>query len=50
MCDVKPNHDVTDPLSTQCLLHFLGISTSICSFKHPDAPTYKDLEKLLVPH
>ncbi|MFN9899289.1 MAG: hypothetical protein ACK55Z_10960 [bacterium] len=50
MCDVKPNHDILDPLSTQCLLHFLGLSTSICSYKHPSAPTYKNLEKLLTPH
>jgi len=50
MCDVKPNHDVLDPLSTQCILHFLGLSTSMCSYKHPDAPKYKELERLLVPH
>jgi hypothetical protein len=50
MCDVEPNHDVLDPLSSQCLLNFLGLSLSICSYKHPNAPNFKDLEKLLVPH
>ena len=50
MCDVKPNHDVLDPLSTQSLLNFLGLSTSVCNYKHPNAPSYKDLVKLLIPH
>jgi hypothetical protein len=38
MCEVKPNHDILDALSSQCLLHYLGLSTSVCSYKHPNAP------------